>query len=67
MKRKGRKHLPKAGTRPANEALAHEHRGRAAHPFASDPNSRRGSGWAIATAIVAVVVVIGIIGLIALN
>ena len=38
MKRKGRKHLPKAGTRPANQALAHEHRSRAAHPFASDPS-----------------------------
>ena len=65
MKRKGRKHLPKAGTRPAREAQLHEHRARASHPFTSDPSSRRGTGWAIGTAVLAVIVVIGIIALIA--
>ena len=67
MKRKGRKHLPKAGTRPSNRALAHEHRSRAAHPFTPRPSSRRGTGWAVGVAILAVVVVTGIIGLIALG
>ena len=67
MKRKGRKHLPKVGTRPAREALSHEHRSRGAHPFASNPSRRYGRGWAIGTAIVAILVVIGIIGLIVLN
>jgi hypothetical protein len=67
MKRKGRKHLPKAGTRPAREAQRKEHRARASHPFASDPSRRRGTGWAVAVAILAIVVVIGIIGLLALT
>ena len=67
MQRKGRKHLPKAGTRPAREAVSHEHRSRASHPFASNPSRRYGTGWAIATAILAIIVVIGIIGLIVLN
>jgi hypothetical protein len=66
MKRKGRTHLPKAGTRPARRAQSHEHRARAAHPFTSNPASRRSTGWAIGVAILAVVVVIGIIGLMAL-
>ena len=67
MNRKGLKHLPKAGTRPAKQALSHDHRSRASHPFASDTSRRYGTGWAIGTAIVAIIVVIGIIGLIVLN
>jgi hypothetical protein len=67
MKRKGRTHLPKAGTRPAREAQAKEHRARGAHPFAVSPSSRRGTGWAIASAVLAVVVVVGIIALIAVS
>jgi hypothetical protein len=66
MKRKGRTHLPKAGTRPARQAQSHEHRARAFHPFTSDPSSRAGTGWAIGVAVLSIVVVIGIIGLIAL-
>jgi hypothetical protein len=61
MKRKGRRHLPKAGTRPANEQLLHHERIGAAHPFSSDPSHRGGSVIAIA---VAVIVVVGIIGII---
>ncbi len=64
MKRKGRKHLPKAGTRPANEQLLHHERAGASHPFSSDPARRRGTGYGIIAAVVAVVVVIGIIALI---
>lgn len=67
MKRKGRKHLPKAGTRPANAALIHERRAEAMHPFTSNPSSRRGTGFAILAAVLAVVVVIAIIALIALD
>jgi hypothetical protein len=59
MNRKGRSHLPKAGTRPANEQLLHHERAGAAHPFSSD---RRG-GSVIAIA-VAVIVVVGILGII---
>lgn len=66
MKRKGRSHLPKAGTRPANEQLLREERAHALHPFSSDPR-RRGGGYGIMAAVVAVVVVIGIIALIALT
>jgi hypothetical protein len=61
MKRKGRSHLPKAGTRPANEQLLHHERAGAAHPFSSNPSRRGGSVVALA---VGVIVVIGIIGII---
>ena len=67
MKRKGRQHLPKAGTRPAREAQAHEHRARGAHPFALDPSRRQGGGWAVASAVLAVIVIVAIIALIALS
>ena len=67
MKRKGRTHLPKAGTRPARDAQAREHRARGAHPFASNPGRRQGGGWAVASAVLAVLVIIAIIALIALE
>jgi len=67
MKRKGRSHLPKAGTRPARQAQAHEHRARGRHPFALDPSRRQGGGWAIGAAILAIIVTVGIIALIALT
>ena len=66
MKRKGRSHLPKAGTRPANEQLRHRERDHALHPFSSG-GSRGGTGYAIGAAVVAVIAVIGIIALIALT
>jgi hypothetical protein len=65
MKRKGRRHLPKAGTRPATEYAVHEHDERALHPFAADPTRRRRTPGAtlIALAIV-VLVTIGVIALV---
>jgi hypothetical protein len=63
MKRKGRSHLPKAGTRPANEQLLHHERSGALHPFSS---SRRG-GAGIVAVVVAIAVVIGIVALIFLT
>jgi len=65
MKRKGRKHLPKAGTRPANEQLLHDERAGALNPFSSDPTRRGGSGYGIMAIIVMAVVLIGILGIIA--
>ena len=65
MKRKGRSHLPKAGTRPARERLARERRNEALHPFTSNPAGRRGTGFAILAAVLAIAVVIGVIALIA--
>jgi len=66
MKRKGRKHLPKAGTGPATEQLLHHERAGALHPFSSDPSGRRGgTAYGIIAVIVAAVVLIGIIGIIA--
>jgi hypothetical protein len=65
MKRKGRKHLPKVGTRPANEYELHDRRERALHPFSEDPWRRRHAGSAIAAVVVALVVLIGIVALIA--
>jgi len=65
MKRKGRRHLPKVGTRPAIEYDVKEHREEALHPFAADPSRRRRSPGQtlIALAIVAIVA-IGVIALI---
>jgi hypothetical protein len=68
MKRKGRRHLPKVGTRPAVDYDVQEHRERGLHPFASDPSRRRGSGGATLIAlVVAVMVVIGVIALLFLT
>jgi hypothetical protein len=64
MKRKGRSHLPKAGTRPANEQLLHHERAGAAHPFSSDPSRRVGTSYSIVAVAVAILVVVGIIGII---
>jgi hypothetical protein len=65
MKRKGRRHLPKVGTRPAIEYDVKEHRERALHPFATNPSRRHRTPGAtlIALAIVAIVA-IGVIALI---
>ena len=64
MKRKGRKHLPKVGTRTANEYELQDRRERALHPFAEDPWRRRRPGSAIVAAVVASGVVIGVVALI---
>jgi hypothetical protein len=65
MKRKGRSHLPKVGTRPANERALHDKRAEALHPFSDEPWRRRGTGYGIAAVVLALLVAIGIIALIA--
>ena len=65
MTRKGRKHLPKVGTRPALEHELHDRRAAALHPFSSDPWRRRGAVYRIIVIVVALVVVVGVIALIA--
>lgn len=67
MKRKGRSHLPKVGTPADNERVLAEKRARAAHPFATDAQGRRGPGWTILGGVLAVVVVLAIIALLAIN
>jgi hypothetical protein len=68
MKRKGRQHLPKVGTRPEVEHDVKEHRERALHPFASDPSRRRGTGAATLIAVVvAIMAVFGVIALVILT
>ena len=64
MKRKGRKHLPKVGTRQANEYQLEDRREQALHPFSEDPWRRRHAGSAIVAAVVASGVVIGVVALI---
>ena len=65
MKRKGRKHLPKVGTRAADEHELHDRRESALHPFAEDPFDRRpGPGSAVIAALVVLVVVIGVVAVI---
>ena len=65
-KRKGRRHLPKVGTRQANEHQLHDRREAALHPFTEDPfDRRRGPSTTVIAIIVAVVVLIGVIAIIA--
>jgi hypothetical protein len=65
-KRKGRRHLPKVGTRPANEHQLHDRREAALHPFSEDPfDRRRGPATTIIAILVVLVVVIGVIAIIA--
>jgi hypothetical protein len=63
MSRKGRRHLPKVGTRQAMDHELHDRRERALHPFAEDPWHRRASGVSIIAIAVAVLVAIGVIAL----
>ena len=64
--RKGRRHLPKVGTRPANEHQLHDRREAALHPFSEDPFDRRRSPVTIIVALlVAFIVLIGVIAIIA--
>ena len=65
-KRKGRRHLPKVGTRPANEHQLHDRREAALHPFSEDPfDRRRGPTTVIVAILVALVVLIGVIAIVA--
>ena len=65
MKRKGRRHLPKVGTRPAIEHDVQEHRARALHPFSADPSGRRRApGVTLIALAIVVIVAIGVIALI---
>jgi hypothetical protein len=65
MKRTGRKHLPKVGTRPNREYELHERRGEALHPFSADPSPRRGKIYGLTAVVVGLVAFIGILALIA--
>jgi len=69
MKRKGRQHLPKVGTRPSNEREFHERQEEALHPFSADPWKRGsgGLGAGIIAVLVVLVVTIGVIALVALT
>jgi hypothetical protein len=65
-KRKGRRHLPKVGTRPANEHQLHDRREAALHPFSEDPFDRGRSPTTIIIAILVVMIVlVGVIALVA--
>jgi hypothetical protein len=65
MKRKGRKHLPKVGTRPAMEQQLEDRRTQALHPFSEDPWRPGASRSWILAAVVILVVAVGVIALIA--
>jgi len=65
MKRKGRKHLPKAGTRPANEQLLRDERAGALHPFSSNPYRRGGPSSVVTAVIVGAVLLVVIFAFIA--
>jgi hypothetical protein len=65
MKRKGRRRLPKVGTRPAMDYELQDHRERALHPFAADPSRRhRTPGATLIALAIAVIVAIGVIALV---
>ncbi len=60
-KRKGRRHLPKVGTRPAEEHELHDRREVALHPFAADPLQRGGPPYGVIAVVVAIVVALAIL------
>ena len=64
MKRKGRTHLPKVGTRQANEYELQDRRQRALHPFSEDPWGRRRAGSRIVALVVALGAVLGVVAII---
>jgi hypothetical protein len=65
MKRKGRRHLPKVGTRSATEYELEDHRERALHPLAADPSRRRRTpGLTLIALAIAVDAAIGVIALV---
>jgi hypothetical protein len=64
MKRKGRTHLPKVGTRQANEYELQDRRERALHPFSEDPWGRRGASSRIVAAVVGLGVVVGVVAIV---
>jgi predicted N-acetyltransferase YhbS len=65
MKRKGRRHLPKVGTRPSIEYGVQEHRARGLDPFATDPSRRRRTpGTALIALAIAALIAIGVIALV---
>jgi hypothetical protein len=65
MKRKGRRHLPKVGTRPSIEYGVQEHRERGLDPFDSDPSRRRRTpGAAFIALAIAALIAIGVIALV---
>jgi hypothetical protein len=63
MKRKGRAHLPKVGTRQSNEHELHDRRERALHPFSEDPWTGRTSSR-IGAVVIALALLIGVVALI---
>jgi len=66
MKRKGRRHLPKVGTAPANQQALEDRRAEALHPFSDEPWRRRnGVGYGIAAILMILLVMTGVIALIA--
>ena len=62
MKRKGRRHLPKVGTRQADEHELHDRRELAMHPMSADPlEARSGVGRYVTGALVVLLVVVGVV------
>ena len=63
MKRKGRKHLPKVGTRQADEYETRDRQQEALHPFSKDP-FRRGGGSPVLAIVIGIVVIFAVVALI---
>jgi hypothetical protein len=61
-KRKGRRHLPKAGTKTDIEQMHHQERRAIAHEIGLDPHGRSGGGRALTSTLLAVAVVIVVVG-----
>jgi hypothetical protein len=63
MKRKGRRHLAKVGTRPQVDQELEDRRQVALHPFSEDPLGRRRRGVGLAAALVGVGVAVGVVAI----
>jgi hypothetical protein len=64
MKRKGRRHLPKVGTRAEMEHQLEDRRALALHPFSEDPLGRRRRGLSLAAIVLVLVVVVGVVAIV---
>jgi len=62
MKRKGRQHLPKTGTKADEDWVRHEGTAHLEHPFANDPTSRHGALARIVAIVVVAIVFLSLLG-----
>jgi hypothetical protein len=61
-KRKGRRHLPKAGTKTDLERMHHQERREVAHDLGLDPHDRSAGGRTLSYTLLAIAIAIVVVG-----